>query len=406
MSTSPRLTAPAAVALYVGALVGPSLLLLPGVVVATAGPASVLVWVGLLCLSALLAWIFAALGARLPSSGGTADYATAAFGPRLGAVVRWWFVGGVVLGAPLVCYIGAGYLNGLLGGDRWSTLGLAAALLAAVMIVTGRGRALGGSVQLVLVAVLVGVVVLAVVTAAPHADGGHWRPFAPHGWSSVATAAAPLMLCFVGWEAIAPMVGRLAHPARTLPRVAAAAWAITALLYLSLAVATVAVLGDAVGLAPLADLLGVALGVAGRVLAAVIAVVVTLAATNAYLSGAGQMLAEQGVGRLPLQLSIAGAGVLIFGGLALGLPIGLVLTVPTAAFVAVYVVSCAAAVRLLRGPVRVAAAAATAITAVVLLSTGWTLLLVAAIGAVALVASSRDAPKCPRMSAPGCVLVP
>ena len=37
----------------------------------------------------------------------------------------------------------------------------------------------------------------------------NWTPFAPHGWLSVGRAAATLMLSFVGWEAVAPLTGRL-----------------------------------------------------------------------------------------------------------------------------------------------------------------------------------------------------
>jgi amino acid efflux transporter len=57
-------------ALYVGAILGPGLLLLPGLAAAQAGPASILAWVALLALSGLFATVFAALGRRLPSAGG------------------------------------------------------------------------------------------------------------------------------------------------------------------------------------------------------------------------------------------------------------------------------------------------------------------------------------------------
>ncbi len=387
LAPAPLLTAPAAVTLYIGALLGPSLLLLPGVVARMAGPASVLVWAALLLLSALLAWVFAALGARMPGGGGAADYVRAAFGPRLATLVHWWFVAGVVLGAPLVCVIGAGYLARLLDGSQRTTLLLAAALLGLVMLLTSRGRAVGGRVQIVLVGALVLLVLLAVVGAAPHADATLWQPFAPHGWGDVVAAAAPLMLCFVGWEAIAPLVGRLADPARQLPRVVATAWSVTASLYLALAVAAVAVLGGAVGLAPLAQLLAVGVGSAGEVLAAVVAVAVTLAATNAYISGAGQMIASRAPAAKPghLTLAIGAAGALTIGVLAAGLPIEAVVNLPTAMFLAVYVASTAAAVTLLRGPVRMAAALAAAVTAAVLVGTGWALLCVVALTAVVVV---------------------
>lgn len=51
-------------ALYIGALLGPGLLLLPGLAASQAGPASIVAWAVLLGASALFAVVFAALGVR------------------------------------------------------------------------------------------------------------------------------------------------------------------------------------------------------------------------------------------------------------------------------------------------------------------------------------------------------
>ncbi|MGW4899313.1 amino acid permease [Streptomyces albidoflavus] len=141
-------------------------------------------------------------------------------------------------------------------------------LLVLVLAVRlGEVRA-GTGLQLVLVAVLVTLVVVAVAGAAPGARAAHWTPFAPDGWAGVARAASPLMLAFVGWEAVAPLTARLRDPRRQLPRVVGTAFAVTALLYLGLAVATVAVLGPrAGGPVPLTGAVRLAAGVACAVVA-------------------------------------------------------------------------------------------------------------------------------------------
>src|SRR6202044_1252171 len=79
-------------ALYVGAILGPGLLLLPGLAAAEAGPASILAWVALLALSGLFATVFASLGRRLPSAGGVMGYVTAAAGRRAGLITGWAFL--------------------------------------------------------------------------------------------------------------------------------------------------------------------------------------------------------------------------------------------------------------------------------------------------------------------------
>jgi amino acid efflux transporter len=374
-------------ALYVGALLGPSLLLLPGLAAQLAGPASIVAWVGLLALSGLLAWVFTALGTRLP--GGVAGYVTAGLGARAGRAIGWCFLAGVVFGAPVVCLIGGQYVAALLGGGRGTAVLAAVVLLAVVVALTLAGASAGTTVQLGLVALLVVLVAVAVLGSAPSARAANWTPFAPHGWTALGPAAGALMLSFVGWEAIAPLTGRLRDPRRSLPRVIGGAFAVTAVVYLALAFVTIGVLGDRAGSAvPLADLLRVAVGRSGPLIAAVAAVALTLAATNAYLSGAAVLAAElrgrRGGRPLGLQLGMAVTGVLVLGGVATGV-VGTadLVAVPAALFVTVYLGCAAAAVRILRGRVRAAAAVATLAVAAVLACTGWALLVVAAVLAVA-----------------------
>jgi amino acid efflux transporter len=398
------LSTPAGVALYVGALLGPSLLLLPGLAARIAGPASLVAWALLLVLSGLLARVFVVLGRTLPGADGVAGYTRTGFGPgRLGAaasrVVGWCFLAGVVLGAPVVCLIGAAYVADLAGGGPGTTVLLAAGLLAVVVGMALAGRAVRGGVQLALVALLVVLVVVAAGGAAPHARAEHWTPFAPYGWWSVGRAASVLMLSFVGWEAISPLVVRLRDPGRQLPRIIGAAFAVTALIYLGLALATVGVLGAGAGTGvPLADLLDVALGGSGRYLAAAGAVALTLAATNAYISGAVELAGRlrgsgTGRGQRRVQLAVAGVGLIVLSLVGARLiTVDLLVAAPTALFVTVYALTTAAAVRLTTGTTRVLAGLACAVVLVILGFSGWALLAVAAVAAPAALAGGRVPP--------------
>lgn len=399
--TPTGLSTPAGIALYVGALLGPSLLLLPGLAARIAGPASLVAWALLLVLSGLLARVFMVLGRTLPGADGVVGYTRAGFGTgRLGAaatrVVGWCFLVGVVLGAPVVCLIGAAYVADLTGGGVHATVLWAAGLLAVVVAMALAGRAVRGGVQLALVALLAGLVAVAVLGAAPHARAEHWTPFALHGWWSVGRAAAVLMLSFVGWEAISPLVARLRDPDRQLPRIIGTAFAVTALVYLGLAVVTVGVLGAGAGTGvPLADLLDVALGGSGRYLAAGAAVALTLAATNAYISGAVELAGRlRGIGPdrrgRGVQLSIAGVGVLVLGLIGTQvITMDALVAVPTALLVAVYALTTAAAVRLTTGTTRVLAGLACAVVVVVLGFSGWALLVVAGVAVPAAVLGRR-----------------
>jgi amino acid efflux transporter len=433
------LSVPRGAALYIGALLGPGLLLLPGLAAAEAGPASILAWLGLLCLSALFAVVFSSLGRAYPTAGGVSGYAAAGLGARAGTVAGASFLVGVVCGAPLVCLIGASYVTDLTGGGTSQRCVIAAVLLLAVLALASGGLRASTTAQLVLVSVLTAVIVAAVVGAAPAARGANWLPFAPDGWASIGHAAATLMFSFVGWEAVAPLTGRFRDPARQLPRVIGIALAVTTVLYLGLAIATISVLGRGAATdVPLAGLLAHAVGAEGRVVAAAVAVVLTLGTTNAYLSGAVTM-AREFAGRTPTSAGgtpgnaggtptsagglpgnaggtptsagglpgnagrspgigserpflslIAVAGVVLLALYGAGLVTAAELVgVPTTLFLAVYLCCTLSAARTLRGPARGCAAAAFVAVAVLLAFCGWALVFAAVVAVVAALYGGR-----------------
>ena len=334
--------------------------------------------------------MFAALGRQVPSAGGVLGYVTAAAGRRAGLVTGRSFLAGVVVGAPVVCLIGASYV----AATTTARALVAAGLLAAVLALAARGLRASVAAQLVLVGLLVAVVVLAAGGSAHDARLAHWAPFAPHGWLSVGHAAVTLMLSFAGWEAVAPLTTRFADPARQLPRVVAIALAVTTAIYLSLAVTTIAVLGPAAATdVPLAGLLARSVGSAGPVLAGVAAVVLTLGTTNAYINGAIQMVTElrHGAGRPAAFLGVTGvigaAGLVLYG-LRL-VSVAALVELPTALFLAVYLGAMAAAVRLLRGGARVAAVPAVLAVAGMLAFCGFAVALPGAVAATAAGAALR-----------------
>ncbi|MGX6601303.1 APC family permease [Micromonosporaceae bacterium Da 78-11] len=379
------LTTTRGVALYIGALLGPGLLVLPGLASAIAGPASILAWAALLLLSGLFAVVFAALGIALPSGDGVAAYTRAGLGGRAGRVVSWAFLAGVVSGTPVVCFLGAGYLVHLLGGGREAAAVAGGILLLAVLAVTCGGVRASAAVQLGLVGLLLLVVAVAIGAGLTRWDPRHWSPFAPHGWSAIGTAATPLMLSFVGWEAIAPLTARFAAPRKQLPTVIGIAFAVTAVLYLALAGVTVAALGPTTtGDVPLAGLLALTFGTAGPVVAAGAALLLTLGTTNAYLTGAGALARSLAPDRTrpdrtpvpPWLLAVLPAAglaemcLLGSGAVSTATAIG----VPTTLFLVVYLGCTVAGVRILPGPARHASAVAAAAVLVVLCFSGGALI--------------------------------
>jgi len=340
-------------ALYVGAVLGPGVLLLPALAARIAGPASVVAWGGLLALSVPLAITFAALGVRWPEAGGTASYVRAAFGARAGKATGWWFLTGVAVGAPAVALIGGFYVAELIGGGRTTAVIAGAAMIAAVLVANSTGLHTTARLQLGLAGLLGAMLLVAVLTALPHSEAENWTPFAPHGWGAIGSAASVLMFAFFGWEAVSHLAGELRDPARQLPRAIFSALTIVAVLYLGLAAATIGV--GAHSDVPLADLMASGLGETGRKVTAVLAVLLTMGTMNTYMAAASQLAGTLVPNSRPLPWIGAIAGVLLAILAADLISVDALMKATSATFVAVYVAAMAAGIKLLDGRIRVAA---------------------------------------------------
>lgn len=395
LSTAKGLSTAQGTALYIGAVLGTGVIALPGLAAQTAGPASLLAWVGLVACSVPMAATFAALGARYPDAGGVSTYVRRAFGARPAAITGWWFYFAVPCGVPAAAVFGGSYVAAALGGGRTTVLATAAGLVAIVVVANTVGLRMSGRLQLGLAAVLVVLLTTAVVLSLPDARAANLRPFAPHGWAALVPAMAVLVWAFTGWEAVTSLAGEFAEPRRDLRRATTIAVVVIGVLYLAVAAASIFVLGPNAGHsdAPLALLLARGLGGSAKVLAAVVAIVLTLGTMNAYVAGGAKLGAALGRdGALPGWLTrgsgpgevprrslavIAGLSLAGLGFLAVtGDDVHPLLLATTSCVVAVYVVATAAAVRLLdRGSVgRRTAVVAFAFVLVLVAVTGWYLI--------------------------------
>jgi amino acid efflux transporter len=391
-------------ALYLGALVGPGLLLVPALAAQEAGAASIVAWVSLLVVSAPLAVTFGALGVRHPVAGGVSTYVREGLGDDAAAVTGGWFLAAVVIGAPAVALIGGYYVAALTGSGTTVATSAGFVMYATVLGTNLLGLRVSAGVQLVLMSVLVVVIALAVAVALPSHGGDNWEPFAPHGWWAVGTAANILMWLFFGWEAVAQLAGDFRRPAHDLPRAIALAYAIVAVLYLALAVATIGVTTGTSSRVPLADLISVGFGHAGRNATAVLAVALTMGTMNVYLGGSAKLAAalaaegslpgwlaggaEHSVPRRPLAaISVAVLALLTALAAGVGSTEDLV-RATSALFIAVYVLALLSAARILDGGVRGAAVVGLAATVVLsVFSEGF--LVVPAVAAAAALALNR-----------------
>jgi amino acid efflux transporter len=334
-------------------------------------------------LSVPLAATFAALGSRYPDTGRVSSYARAAFGAGAGRFVGWCFYFAIPVGAPAAALIAGGYVRAAAGGGERTTVVIGVLLVLASAATNAAGIRISARLQLGLAAVLLAFLAVSVALSLPHARTANLHPFAPHGLLAVGTAGGLLVWSFAGWEAITSLAGEFRRPARDLPRATTAAVVIVGVLYLSVAWATVTVLGPdgSHSTAPLGDLMARGLGGNAHWLAAAVALMLTFGVLNAYFAGAARLGAALGrAGALPVWFArgsqvgevprrslavvsaMATASLLIVAATGMGLrPL---VSATSALLVTVYAVCVAAAVRLLPRGSRHRTAALTAAAAV------------------------------------------
>ncbi|MET3368257.1 UNVERIFIED_CONTAM: amino acid efflux transporter [Jeotgalibacillus campisalis] len=393
-----------ATGIYVGAILGSGVLVLPAIAAQVAGPASLLAWGLLLLFCTPVAFSFAEMSRQQPDAGGIATFVTRAFGQRASVVAGYLFYFAIPFGAPATAVIGGEYIAHAAGGGHETALLAAGLILAAGFVSNAVGIRVSSKLQLLLMALLVALLAFAVAVSAPYARVENFVPFAPNGYWAVGGAASLLFFCFAGWEAVTHLAGEFRNPERDLKRATWLTLVVVGVVYISLVAACVAVLGP--GLAgssvPVAELLGKGLGSAAAPVTAMAAAVLTFGPLNTFIAGAsklGARLASDGVlprvlargagpGEVP-SASLAALGVMASISFALAaagiLSMEFQIGAASSCFTAVTAFGLAAGVVLLR---RNTAAwygviVAAAVMVAVLLFSGWALVVPAFLGLAA-----------------------
>lgn len=379
------ITLPQAVALYVAAVVGAGVLILPGLAATEAGPASVISWSFVSLLGVPLALTFAALASRHPDAGGVATFVSRAFGPGLGAAAGWFYFIAAATGQIIVPLTGAYYAADALGLGRAATFLVAGAVLAFGVGANLLGLRVSGRVALLLSAGVALMLLAAAAFALPRMSAENWVPFAPNGWTAVGGAGALIFFAFFGWEAIAHLSSEFRDPRRDVVRATLYAVGLVTLLYVGVAIATVgtATYGSpAVDRVSVARLLGDSLGVGAANVAAFMALVISLGTSNAFVAAGsrlGYALARDGAFPPPLarldrrgvpRAAVLAVGVYAASGLAISYLAGwgadIWLPISNSLGIATYVVGGAAGLQLLPGTGRWMALASCVLCAAIL----------------------------------------
>lgn len=363
------------IALYVGAVIGSGILILPGMTAGIAGADALFSWGAMIVLSIPLSYTFALLATEYPSAGGVSTFAEKAFGRYAGALIGWFYFIAASAGQFIVPLTGGVYVIYVFHLRYGVAFVIAAVLLSGAVITNYLGLRTSGKVQLATSGLIIGVLLATILLAIPsiHVHGLS-TPFAAPTWGPVGRGAMLIFWSFFGWEAIASLAPEFHHPTRDVMRATWGAVVIVGVLYFGITLAVVGThsysmghqtMAQAMNDASLAQVMTNTIGRSGAVVTAVVALVICLGTTNAFVASISRLayslshekLAPAMFEHINDQRSTPQRAVLLVGALAI---IGLVVTyvfnlsmnqlvyIPNSLGISTYVLVTAAGVRLIR----------------------------------------------------------
>jgi len=356
-----------AVALYVSSVLGPSILVMPGLAATIAGPASLIAWIGLSLASFPFAYTFASLSARNPESGGVYGFSKEAFGFHVGVVTSWLFAFWFITGAPAVTLIAASYLGYAFPLTRPETFLAAFAIISSAFIVNFRGIVVSSRVQLAVIILTVSVLLAATLSSLGKVRLENFSPFFPEGILAVGTAASLIFWSYLGYENVSNVAEEFENPKRDFVRSIVLSVLLIGILFVSVSFVTVGTRAyvGAGGVAPFAAMLSNVLSSYAAVAIAVLTAFIIFSVANAYMTGMSRVIyAASRDGALPKVLNKLDpkmrAPLRALTALFLSSMIALVvyyflnvdletaLLIPSGAAILVYVIGSSAGIKLLR----------------------------------------------------------
>lgn len=282
---------PQVIALYVGAVLGSGILILPGLASELAGPASLLAWAVMGLLVVPMALTIGFLSARYPDTGGVASFLTRAFNPKIGSLFGWFFLFSVVAGAPVLALTGAGYICLAAGLGDIFRLVIAVAILSSRIILNYIGMKITGQVQMVVVLTTIIVIIVTIIGSFASIDPSNFFPFIPNGWEGVGHASAVIFWCFIGWEAISHISVEFTDPERDAIRGTIIAAVIISSLYFFTACIVVGThsYGPALTDVSLMHVITLSFGKSGAIVAGLAALFICTAPAIAYIVAASRL---------------------------------------------------------------------------------------------------------------------
>ncbi|MFP8954849.1 amino acid permease [Natrialbaceae archaeon A-arb3/5] len=204
--------------LGLGTMIGAGIFVLPGIVAESAGPASMVSFMigGVVALLAALS--LSELATGMPRAGGSYYYINHALGSFFGTIVGWGMWAGLMF-ATAFYMLGFGQYLMDQPSDALAVVAAGLVMASLLVAINYRGVKETGSLQNVIVIILVGLILAFILVGLLNIDTGLLDPFVREGedWTIVAATAGTVFVTFIGFEVIATSAEEIKDPGRNLP---------------------------------------------------------------------------------------------------------------------------------------------------------------------------------------------
>jgi len=205
---------PGALSIGLGTMLGAGIFVLSGSAAEQAGPGAALSFAiaGLICLP--IAMSISELATAMPQAGGSYHLISRTLGPLAGSIVgpANWLGLTFATGFYLIGF--AEYTTEFIAIPHW---------LSTVVLGLGftwlnyRGARVSGSLQVIIVAILVAILGWFAVRGFFNIDSQLHEPFLPEGWDAVIANVGLIIVSFTGFEKISTVAQEIKKPGRNLP---------------------------------------------------------------------------------------------------------------------------------------------------------------------------------------------
>ncbi|MGE1062985.1 amino acid permease [Megasphaera paucivorans] len=219
--------------LGIGCIIGTGIFVLTGVAAADyAGPALVISFIIAAIACGCAALCYSEFAAMVPVAGSAYTYGYIALGEFWAWIIGWdlileyaFAIGAVAIGwsgyfANIMSNIGIN-LPAILTNAPYAggIVNLPAMLIIALVTwINIMGVRQSSSVNNVIVAIKLAVVLLFIVLGFSNVNPDNWHPFMPYGWNGVLSGASVIFFAYIGFDAVSTAAEEVKNPQKDLPR--------------------------------------------------------------------------------------------------------------------------------------------------------------------------------------------